>query len=273
VGFALVVSGWSCEAAVSFDEYRDPERRQLDANVDHSEPAPDATTEDAATDVVATDDVANQDAALSCTPVDASSDASPFFPSDWHPPVAGGVAVDGGTTAAACTPTQVDALMSCNLDDTADQTTCDLVLKDFANRSCENCLFTSITAAQYGALIIRGNEASLNVAGCIARLANDITPTGCGATYQAAEECVDAACPLLPPPDPLDAGDAGDAGDAQAVEDCRKAARSLSGSCCPYVLPAMCADSLLDGGLAAVCVDEDDFILQAAAIGKVLCGP
>jgi hypothetical protein len=161
-----------------------------------------------------------------------------------------------------CTDTQVDALVSCNFDSSADQTTCEKVLKDAANKDCNNCLFVASTAAKLGPVVITGNVGHLNIAGCIANFENDTSASSCGAKYQAAGDCGNEAC------DTNCTGD--DAAALKAKNACIQ--KALTTVCQDFASAADCANALLDtGGAAEACNAGSSFEEAAAALGKLWC--
>jgi hypothetical protein len=189
------------------------------------------------------------------TPSDvcAPGSVSSFSPS-WKAPAA--------FHQGKCTTTQVDALVSCNFDDTADPTTCDQVLKDAANANCNNCLFTASTSSKLGPVVITGNVGSLNIAGCIADSQGNTTTSGCGAKYQAANDCADESCAACD-----DSTAAALTEKNQCIQD------ALTSECQSYATDADCANALLDvGGAAEPCNQGNTFEEAAAAIGKLFCG-
>jgi hypothetical protein len=196
-----------------------------------------------------TGDFDSGDPVTGCAPGDVSS----FSPS-WK----------GPTTfhQAKCTALQVETLMACNFDDTADPTMCKAALADAGNTNCENCLFTDSTASKLGPVVIEGSVGSINVAGCIANSQGNTTSTGCGAKYQAANQCADEACNANCP------------GDTQAAltERNQCVQDALAGDCSSYATDAKCADTLLDtGGVAEQCNQGATFLDLATAIGKLFC--
>ena len=103
----------------------------------------------------------------------------------WKPPKA---------AAAACTEGQVaDEKSKCWGADV--DPSCAAFDRDPANATCLQCLFSSSDEKTYGALILQPNGGALsNVPGCLVLVDGDASATGCGARYQAFEECLDAAC-------------------------------------------------------------------------------
>ena len=151
--------------------------------------------------------------------------------------------------------------VSCNFDDTADQTTCDKVLKDAANKDCNNCLFVASTAKALGPVVISGNIGSLNIAGCIANSEGDTTKDGCGAKYQAANDCADESCVNC---------DDSDAAALKAKNACIQ--KALTSTCQDQATAADCANALLDtGGKAEQCNGGNSFEEAAAILGKLWC--
>jgi hypothetical protein len=73
--------------------------------------------------------------------------------------------------------------------------TCSAFERDPANATCLQCLFSSSDEPTYGALILLPNGGlHSNVPGCLALVDGDTSSNGCGARYQAYEQCLDAAC-------------------------------------------------------------------------------
>lgn len=190
------------------------------------------------------------DGGPSCAPGDVSSYAPKFTP-----PIAFG--------SKKCSDTQVDAILDCIFNDAADAATCKKLLADKANTDCQDCLITPSSAKAYGPLIENGGIASINIAGCIANSDGNKTAAGCGAKYQAARDCADAAC--------ADACPGSDAAALKALQACET--QALSGDCKKYADDANCADALLNtGGAAEACNAGNTFQEAAAALGKMFCG-
>jgi hypothetical protein len=208
--------------------------------------------------VIVIDSGADADAAV--PPLDANVVCAPgsvagFTPA-WKAPNA--------LHASACTGTQVDEFVDCMFDPNADPTTCNTFLADAANAGCESCVFTDDAAASYGAIVrsFNGDLFSLNVGGCVGRLAADVTATGCGAKVQAARQCEDAACrPSCP----------------AANDDyffCTDDA--TTGVCASFETAADCADALEAPNAAAETCDPAaglDFIDNAKRYGRLFCTP
>ncbi len=134
-----------------------------------------------------TDAVAPPDTDAEPTPLCAPSaeDVKDFTPT-WKPP--------SGKAQKKCSDAQVEAIITCQLDDTADKTACKAIAADKNNKDCAGCLFSDTTVAKYGPLISGDGVIGVNYAGCIALLEPNLTDAGCGAKYQALGECSDTAC-------------------------------------------------------------------------------
>lgn len=181
-----------------------------------------------------------------CAPADVSS----FVP-QWKSPA---------PHTTVCSAALVESILKCIFDDTANPTTCDALLKDAANKPCQDCLLTPATDPHPGPLVVDANIATLDIGGCIA-LEGDAT---CGAKYQAAYDCASAAC--------VDNCPGFDTASLQDLQRCETAARS--GGCATYAAAAKCADAALapDGG-AAHCGEGNNFLETAIVIGKLFCAP
>jgi hypothetical protein len=103
----------------------------------------------------------------------------------WKPPKA---------AQPACTEAQVaDEKSKCWGADV--DPSCAAFDRDPANATCLQCLLSSSDEKTYGALILQPNGgARSNVPGCLVLVDGDASATGCGARYQAFDECLDEAC-------------------------------------------------------------------------------
>lgn len=138
-----------------------------------------------------------------------NTDAGTFFPGDDQADD-GGVApacapITSGTFSpnwkkpsafaqGACSTAQMDGFYSACLSPPVDKATCEAFVK--ANGACATCLQSQETDATQGPVIWHADNAyyTMNIAGCIANEQKDLSPTGCGASYQALLECRESAC-------------------------------------------------------------------------------
>lgn len=203
----------------------------------------------------------------SVTPDDGSAstcapgDVSAFSPT-WKPPI--------GKATGACTTAQVNNVIDCAFDATAAASAaCKAFTADMSNDACTQCVISSSSAATTGALIqSTGGTVSLNIAGCLAAAAGDVTATSCGAKYQALSQCQDAACIDNCPVDQNDDGT-----QLKALNDCETAAQS--GVCTTYLNAADCVNTLAgDGGAGEFCfgTSADTFQTLAKTLGVYFCG-
>src|SRR5688572_22084576 len=190
----------------------------------------------------------DDDAGPLCAPVEVND----FSPA-WRAPAK--------FDAARCSGTQVEALISCNFDETADETACKELVENPDNDDCMKCLFTAPTAKALGPILISGNVARLNLAGCVANFEGNTTESSCGAKYQAATECGQEACSSC-----TDDG-------AQALEEKNACVqKALETVCESFATAGNCIDALLASGAAAEkCVQGNDFPARATALGKLFC--
>lgn len=185
----------------------------------------------------------------------APGSVSGFTPS-WTPPTA--------INQGACATSQITTLVDCLFNASANQTTCDTFLQAPANDACVKCSITENTAAAFGPMIVDADSlVTLNIAGCIARTANQLTSTGCAAKVQALGQCTDASCTAnCPIP----------AGDDQALDarnQCMDDAETTE--CQTYATDAQCADALISGA-AAPCAQGSTFEDRAKAYITLFCG-
>lgn len=210
--------------------------------------ATDGAATDATADVVSVD--TGTDAALVCAPGSVSG----FTPA-WKAPNA--------LHANKCTAQQVDDIMAACAGPSSTVSACNTAMG--AAATCAGCLVTSETAAAYGAIVttLGGDVWNLNVAGCIARTANDVTSTGCGAKVQASDQCQGVAC---------------DANCATApINDyftCESDAIGVGGGCATYETAAGCKTTAF-AGTSATCDPSAgaDFYDNAIRYGKLFCVP
>lgn len=115
-----------------------------------------------------------------CSPQDETT-----FNPTWVPP---------SQQLHACTSAQIgDYYSNCLNPATVSVPGCNAWVSDNANAGCLSCLLTDSTSAQYGVLIaFPGNQAALNVAGCIALAEPCNIP--CAKALLADIECKSAAC-------------------------------------------------------------------------------
>jgi hypothetical protein len=172
------------------------------------------------------------------------------FTPTWRPP---------SPFQAKCSAVQIHDLIACYFGAKDQPPNCSAISMAGANADCKGCLFTSSIVA--GPLIVDGNTAHLNVAGCIATFDGDVSPQSCAAKYKAATDCALLACATTCPGD--------DAASVQARADCAKS--SLESVCKTYATQAACSDDLLNGK-AAPCATRDTFIESAMALGALFCG-
>lgn len=199
---------------------------------------------------VVTKDAGKKDSAvpLTCSP----SSISGFSPT-WIPPKT--------LHSSACTVTNATLAVDCTFDPNADPTACQAFTNNSANAACISCVFTNSTDSSYGPIVMEGDIGNLNLAGCIAALAS----SGCGAKFQAAQQCQAAACTGCPDPN----------GGPQALANYQQCQDdSLSSVCASYETAAACADPLIQaGGSAAACADGATFVLRARSLAKLFCTP
>ena len=161
-----------------------------------------------------------------------------------------------------CTDAQVEALVNCLFEGLPDQTTCDAVMADDANKACDACLFTEDTSAAWGPVITSNGTGTLNTGGCIANVQGDTSKNGCGAKYAANIDCGYAACDSN-----CSGNDVTDEQYNQCLDD------AAAGNCKSYATAAACADALTaDGGAADKCRGDGGFTASAIALGKLFCG-
>lgn len=199
-------------------------------------------------------DTGSKDAAvpLTCSPGSISG-----FSPTWIPPKA--------LHSSACTVANATLAVDCTFDPNADPTACQAFNNNSANAACISCVFTDSTESSYGAIVMEGQIGGLNLAGCLAALSGNTTSTGCGAKFQAAQQCQVAACTGCPDPN----------GGAQALADYQQCEDdSLTSVCTSYETASKCSDPLTQpGASAAACADGATFVLRARNLAKLFCTP
>jgi hypothetical protein len=75
-----------------------------------------------------------------------------------------------------------------------DQARCNALTGDLANTACLDCLYSAATDSRYGAVVQYGHVVWANIAGCMALIDHDQSPTGCGPQVQAGQSCGPKAC-------------------------------------------------------------------------------
>jgi hypothetical protein len=111
-----------------------------------------------------------------------------------------------------------------------DRNACRAFDTDPANVACLGCMFGTLGHASAGAiLVLPGSQWVANRAGCIALIDGDTSETGCGASTQAADICVFAACIAACAPQAPEA-------DLSACENA-----AINGPCSAYSNKAACA--------------------------------
>lgn len=186
-----------------------------------------------------------------CKPGDVAS-----FEPTWKAPV---------PPSAKCTQAQIDALLDCLLDENADQTACKTITADKNNKDCGACLLTPSSAAKYGPVISADGLVSVNLAGCIAIKEGDLSANGCGAKFQALNQCGDEACAANCP--------VTDDASFAAYQKCTQAAEA--GACSKFAGDAACIDDLVkEGGAAEDCdlQSAGSFIDNAKKYAGIFCG-
>ncbi len=163
-----------------------------------------------------------------------------------------------------CTGSQIATLVDCLFNGSANATTCDTFFNAASSADCQTCAVAGATEASLGPLLISlDGLVTLNVAGCIARTANDITATGCGAKVAAPSQCASAACdPNCPVLD----------GDAKALAErntCQRAA--IAGACVTYQKDAEACSTPLLQGVSSACAAGSTFTDIAINLATLFC--
>jgi hypothetical protein len=190
---------------------------------------------DAATPVDGSNDTTLPDVAdgAACTPRDLTG-----FTPTWTPPA--------GFHQKKCSKAQNATIAAC-LQVNADRAACTAFFGASENAECLRC--ASAPENHFG--------------GCVALATGDLSPSGCGAKFDALIECSNYACAGCPLPTPF----ALDAGNSEGAGIC--AAGAQNGACKPYADAARCTSGLLsDGGPAAVCNHPGD----VAYFAELFCG-
>ncbi len=91
-----------------------------------------------------------------------------------------------------CTDAQAVAVAECLSAFDLNPTACSTV--SASAPTCYGCAVTSSLAPTLGAFIDDGSFIDANVPGCVAALANDVGPAGCGARLRANQACAGFAC-------------------------------------------------------------------------------
>jgi hypothetical protein len=191
---------------------------------------------------------ANVDAAIACTPAVLGASFAPV----WKKPAT--------SDAGACTATQTEAFYEDCLAAPVTSSQCTTFIA--TNGACAACLQSDDTDAEYGPVIWHSSRAfyTLNTAGCIADQQADVSPTSCGAAYQAVVQCEETACTAC------------GVADYARFPSCEKAA---STECSSYLttLDSACGADLRDASApAALCTSATDTKDAYLAIAPVFCG-
>lgn len=167
--------------------------------------------------------------------------------------------------SSACTQANAQMVVDCSFDSSMNQTTCDTFLNNTVNAACVQCVLTDKTATTYGPVIMDGSVGSLNIAGCVAALSGNTMSSGCGAKFQALQQCRDASCANCPDP----------SSSQQAFDDFQQCGIDAEGTeCASYVTASSCIDALIDtGGSANACAAGATFLDNARTIAKIFCAP
>lgn len=187
------------------------------------------------------------DAASACVPAEVTG-----FSPTWSPPTAFG--------QRKCTESEVALVIGCQFDGTPDADTCDTALTSARADGCYDCLFTDVSSANWGPVVVTKDGGTLNTGGCIANTMGDSSSTGCGASYAAARDCGFAAC---------DGNCAGDDVTEAQYDACRS--QAASGNCSSYAKAAECAQSGLGPAATAQCETTDGFDAAALRLGILFC--
>ncbi len=166
-----------------------------------------------------------------------------------------------------CSAAQIETLVDCVYErPNYNKATCDAFFAAPANAACIGCGYTKTSDPSLGPIISNDTSVQVNYAGCVARLSNDVTATGCGAKMQASQLCLDRACvSACPVPD----------NDTAAFNAYLKCNDDASKTVCKaYFDPAACATPLTtDGGVASPCLpNTQDFGVRAVAYVSLFCG-
>jgi hypothetical protein len=203
--------------------------------------APDAATPDASMpDATAKDSTANDtgtnDSASTCQPEALDAFAPKFVPP---------------SMLSVCTSNQIQGYYTACIDANHTTMQCNAFRSAPANASCIACLITPFGSSAYGATMAWHNGDSLvsNVAGCVATIDGDESPTSCAAKFQAWVSCQISACMHCDPGHYLE---------------CQMPA--ATGACGAYEAAAQCE---LDGKYSPC---HGSFQANFLSFGAVFCG-
>jgi hypothetical protein len=192
-----------------------------------------------------------EDDANSAEVLDGSSDAAVCAPqlaaweSTWAPP--------RPFMPGACTSEQIAAQARCNRSfDVFDESACNAFQRSTANVTCRKCLLSYTADPTHGPVVIHADYRwFVNIEGCVALIDGDTSQEGCGARYDAANACREAACANCP-------------GGSAFTACWREAGESV---CKPYVDNALCAQSPVFGP----CLDYDTYEELYYALSALFC--
>lgn len=188
-------------------------------------------------------------------PLDASLDAgcyagSAFTPLPWAPPTPFG--------QGACTAAQVQAYVSCSTGGG-----CASFRADPSNAACLGCLETDVAAAAHGPFVTQTGDAGVavvevNYGGCQAHFDGQDGATGCGAQFNANNDCFTQECAACS--DFANPSQSGPTGECWAVA-------NDVGTCSADRQTTPCGEELYDpDGAAVSCADPSTFV-------TLWCGP
>jgi hypothetical protein len=185
-----------------------------------------------------------------CAPADETG-----FSPNWHPPI---------SPTSVCTNEQMDAFFTGCISDTATSATCARFVGNPtpADGACGACLTSPPTAARYGALVVTRGLIELNTAGCLALFEGKTNGSGCGGSFQAQEQCENAACSAC---------------DLSTVpfDEYQMCLEQAGASTCKAFADAAnaCTDAVrqMDGG-AVACLDFASFQDGYRAYASIFCG-
>lgn len=161
-----------------------------------------------------------------------------------------------------CTAANVALAVQCMFDTTANQTTCDAFTQNATNKPCMDCIFTQQGVGTPGPILVSSTSGRVNIAGCVARMTSDVSSTGCGAKFDAANQCSAYACE----PNCTDTSSAG----LSELQQCEQDA--LNGGCSTYNTAASCVDTVTQsGGAAEACANGNTFLDLATNVAKLFC--
>jgi hypothetical protein len=164
--------------------------------------------------------------------------------------------------AGACTQQFITSFYNDCLAPNATMTTCAPwgSSGDAAHKACAACIITAESAAQYGALIEHKGTVSVNIPGCM-ELKDTAGGLACAKSYQASEECDDAACAANCP--------VTDDASFQLYQACTQ--QAAANGCKTYSQAAACADAEADGGAAAACFSGMTFQDLYNSVTPIFC--